>query len=106
MFEKTALQKDKSVQDLVDHFISIFGVNNFVIKDYWDADLCVIGFENLYQTHLLYVNSWERKPFHYYIELEELDNVSRRDTYAVVERIEVAPLSVVEDFMRRFIVTQ
>ncbi|GAA4381042.1 hypothetical protein GCM10023186_20150 [Hymenobacter koreensis] len=94
-------QKDPAVRDLIDHFMSLFGPGSFTLRDYWDGDACAIGFESLNQRQLIYVNSFNRRPFHYYVDLED---VSNSHSYSVIQNIENASIAQVEELMRRYII--
>jgi hypothetical protein len=63
-------QKDKTIKAIVRHLQDNLGVDNIVIKDYWDADNFAIGLTNKEDKNLVYISTWQKKNNEYFVELE------------------------------------
>lgn len=65
-----ALNKDEKIKSTVKYLTEKFGVENFKIKDYWDADLCAIGLTDNEEKYLIYISTYNDNGF--YVSLENL----------------------------------
>jgi hypothetical protein len=67
------LNKDKQVNRLVDLLLEKFG-ERILIKDFWDADLCAIGFCDKIEKHLIYISTFGLPIDRFNIVLENLSD--------------------------------
>ena len=81
------MKKDYLIIDLINVIKDKIN-NNITIVDYWDADLCAIGFMNKnLENRLIYVSTYEKPEGHYYYECETF-HPKVPDEYQVVEKCE------------------
>ena len=66
------IQKNDRIKSLINHLEQKFGVDKFLIKDFWDSDLEAIGFANASETKLVYVSAHEEHN-DFYVALESGD---------------------------------
>ncbi|HQV74168.1 MAG TPA: hypothetical protein PLE78_01650 [Flavobacteriales bacterium] len=92
--------KDRTIHELLKHLTDKFGVDSFIVRDHWDADLCAIGIENVNGKYLLYLNSYGRPRHHFYLDLE---NVSDPDQSVVLESQERVSLETIDEFFELYI---
>jgi hypothetical protein len=64
------LNKDEKIKSTIKHLIDKFGIGNFKIKDYWDGDLCSIGFTDNKEKYLIYFSTYGGNSF--FVSLENL----------------------------------
>ncbi|MBI1286025.1 MAG: hypothetical protein GC178_00440 [Flavobacteriales bacterium] len=88
------LVKDKSILSLVEHLESKFGKDSFNITDYWEGDLCAIGFSDLKNQFLIYVSTWKRNKYEYFVNLEDISK--GEDTHIVIQSFECVDLKKLE----------
>ena len=65
-------QKNDRIKSLINHLERKFGVNRFLIKDFWNSDYEAIGFANASETKLVYVSAQEEHN-DFYVALESGD---------------------------------
>ena len=68
------LNKDKSIIHLIAHLKSRFGLEKFVLNDFWDADLFAIGISDPQKEILIYISTYGKKKGEYFISIEDIDN--------------------------------
>ena len=92
--------KDKSIELLVDRILKEFEPSQIKIKDYWEADLCAIGFSDNNEKHLVYVSTYGKSDNLFYVSLEilyedknspyqkdgEFDNISYVELQTIISR--------------------
>lgn len=64
------LVKDERILETVNHLTSKFGTGHFKICDYWDADLCAIGFSDNSEKYLVYISTYQKSKNHYFVSFE------------------------------------
>ena len=62
--------KDNSIKEIVKHLQDKFGIDNLVVKDYWEADNCAIGLTNKESENLVYISTYKKKNKEYFVSLE------------------------------------
>lgn len=72
--DSSNLNKCKSIIDLIDHLQSRFGEDSFIINDFWDADLCVIGVSDPQKEALIYISTYDEEESKYYISIEDVND--------------------------------
>jgi hypothetical protein len=87
------LYKDKKIIHLIEHLDRRFGVDNFIINDFWDADLCAIGLSDPLKEALIYISTYDRKDGLYFVSIEDINDpkVSTEKS----ENIEVEELEII-----------
>ncbi len=86
---KLALTKDKSIEIILEKLFSYFGEDNFCLMNYWDDDLCAVGFRNLTnKKYLIYVSTYQKPQNSYFLEVEKANSQTELTDYDVVERFE------------------
>ena len=61
------MTKDQSILDLISGIQS----QSIQIIDYWEGDLCAVGFWNgVDKERIAYVSTWAKDPGHYFLSLE------------------------------------
>lgn len=63
-------QKDITIKNIVLHLQEKLGVDNIVIKDYWEADNGAIGVTTKDNKNLVYISTYMKKNNEYLVELE------------------------------------
>src|SRR5688500_2157293 len=87
--------KDKTIKVLVDKILKRFASSDITVKDYWDADLCAIGFTDKNEKHLIYVSTYGRNENEYYVSLESpslnenLSNEPKKEVFENINYIEL-----------------
>jgi hypothetical protein len=89
------IDKDKSLQELIDLIFKTFGRDTFIIRDYWD-DFFAIGLER--NKKLIYICRYGSRPEDYFYECEilldsedmpyksyESDNADTKKIMSVIE---------------------
>jgi hypothetical protein len=62
--------KNISIKQLVDNVLNEFGHAGIKVKDFWEADLCAVGFTDHSEQFLLYVSTYGQKRNEYFVSLE------------------------------------
>lgn len=94
------IDKHKSIQDLINSIIKIFGKDTFEIKDHWD-DFFAIGFES--NKKLIYISTYKLKPKNYSYECEILldDEETPYMSYDRAENVSFERIiKVIENFFK------
>jgi len=68
------LNKDKTIIHLIEHLGSKFGYDKIIINDFWDADLCAIGFSDPQKEALVYISAYNRKEGQYFFTCEDVND--------------------------------
>jgi hypothetical protein len=63
-------QKDITIKNIVRLLQSQLGVDNIIIKDYWDADNFAIGLTDKDRKNVVYISTWKKKSNEFYLSLE------------------------------------
>ena len=63
-------QKDIIIKTIVRHLQDKLGVENIIVKDYWDADNFAIGLTDKDNKNVVYISAWNKKDDEYYVSLE------------------------------------
>jgi len=81
--------KDKSITTLVEKVLNKFTSQNIKIEDYWDADLCAIGFTGDHEGYLVYVSTDGKNENEYFVSLEvpSIENDAPYETKANYEKV-------------------
>ena len=74
--DRLKLNKDLSILNLLLYLGNRFGVDKFIINDYWDADLCSIGLSDPQKKVIIYISTYNKKKGQYYISIENNDDSS------------------------------
>jgi hypothetical protein len=68
--------KEDRINKLVEYLLQKYGSDSFVIKDYWDADRCAIGFTDISEQYLFYISIYNLDEGRYFVVLENLSKDS------------------------------
>ncbi len=79
------MEKDESIIELIAEINKEISENKYLLKDFWDGDLCAIGFSDLNEEILIYVSTFQREKGHYYVEIEK-SNKEFPDKYHVLDK--------------------
>ncbi|WP_339787163.1 MAG: hypothetical protein ACMVP2_05485 [Imperialibacter sp.] len=72
--DKEILRKDRSIIQLIDHLEKRFGLGEFTINDFWEADLCAIGISDPQKEVLIYISTYGKREGQYFISIENIDD--------------------------------
>ena len=92
-------EKDNQIVALVTHLWKLFGQEQVLIADHWEADLSAIGLSDNSRKHLVYVSIWKKLEGKYDVCLEDLSEVEAIP-YIEVGWHENVSLEQVEDLVR------
>lgn len=76
------IKKDNTILELIERLRSVFDFNLVQIVDYWDSDLCAIGFKK--SNKLIYISTFN------YVNIElkydyDLETIDDANDYNVVK---------------------
>lgn len=86
------LNKNKSILQLINHLENKFGFDQFIINDFWDADLCAIGISDPQKESLVYISTFSKKEGQYYISIENINNP--KVPISITDNIEINELEI------------
>lgn len=52
--------KNITIKNIVQHLQNKFGVDNIIVKDYWEADNCAIGLTDKTCELIVYISTWQK----------------------------------------------
>ena len=96
------IQKNDRIKSLINHLEQKFGVDKFLIKDFWDADLDAIGFANTAETKLIYISAHSEQD-DFYVALES-GAINTSEYHPVFERNEIT-LEELESIFKEHLLT-
>jgi hypothetical protein len=64
------LVKDERIMQAIAYFENKYGKIGIKIKDYWEGDLCAIGFTDVQETLLVYFSVFGQEANHFNVHLE------------------------------------
>ena len=77
--------KDKIIKQVLAKLYRLFGEANLYLTNYWDADLCAVGIENLTdKKHLIYISAYNKPTDYYFVEVEKAESEIDIANYDVI----------------------
>ncbi len=86
--------KDESINLVVNKLLKKFKPTQIKINDYWEGDLCAIGFSDINEIYMVYISTYDRETNKYYVSLDNLlaGNDNLYETIEVFENISYSKL--------------
>ncbi|WP_196889832.1 hypothetical protein [Aureivirga sp. CE67] len=96
------MEKDETILELIAEINKEFDENKYLLKDFWEGDLCAIGFSDLNEEILIYVSTWEKEKGCFYIEIEK-SNKDNPEKYRVLDRKENVEFKELKSIFRSYL---
>ncbi|WP_299674376.1 hypothetical protein [uncultured Tenacibaculum sp.] len=96
------MKKDESIIELITEINKEIGESKYFLKDFWEGDLCAIGFSDLNEEILIYVSTFEREKGNYYIEIEK-SNKEFPDKYDMLDRKEKVNFKELKSILQNYL---
>ena len=65
--------KDSTISSLIEKVNADFFSFNLKVRDYWDGDLCAIGFTKSVEDKLIYVSTYNKPSNCYFVTVDDIN---------------------------------
>jgi len=73
--------KDITINILLSYLHLKLDFEKIQVVDFWEADLCAIGFTNNFKDKLIYISSFQKEQNQFYVEVQMVNGLEKNKIF-------------------------